>query len=173
MGNTTGCCGWRAAVKVHPHACGEHHWLRHSHASHAGSPPRMWGTPLPIAHSWRRFAVHPHACGEHGQQSSVRRHDVGSPPRMWGTHRRSTQRRVACRFTPTHVGNTEHVYILARWGSGSPPRMWGTRVGLAPASAPKGSPPRMWGTRFRLYTNQFRDRFTPTHVGNTARFGSR
>ncbi len=89
---------------VHPHACGECVFDRFERVCVSGSPPRLWGMPLPhpsdravprftptpvgnaliVGNLPRRLTVHPHACGECLQQHIKRRQLCGSPPRLWG-----------------------------------------------------------------------------------------
>ena len=77
------------------------------------------------------------------------------------------------RFIPTHVGNTE-----LRWRSWSPqavhPHACGEHArGDHQHPRAVGSSPRMWGTRRLAVPPDVRDRFIPTHVGNTSPLPSR
>ncbi len=118
------CC--LALFAVHPHACGEHSWLRRPAPISSGSSPRMWGTPrvIPSAVKRARFipthvgntvtmrsltcsrSVHPHACGEHLVSAITPSQIFGSSPRMWGTLPTVKDGIAKGRFIPTHVGNT-------------------------------------------------------------------
>ncbi len=157
-----------ADVTVHPHACGEHLCGCGLAPVTAGSPPRMWGTPIhhhvslpshrftpthvgntrPQSGATARPSVHPHACGEHQPCPGHLDPKRGSPPRMWGTPRR---RAIGALGVPVH------------------PHACGEHsASLFPGPDPKGSPPRMWGTRSRRLSPSRQTRFTPTHVGNTS-----
>ncbi len=126
VGNTRHLAGGGAPRTVHPHACGEHGAAVTMASIAAGSPPRMWGTPLRPRRRigcgrftpthvgntvWPpgrqpRPAVHPHACGEHQRGRWRWLKSRGSPPRMWGTRFAPVRSARFNRFTPTHVGNT-------------------------------------------------------------------
>ena len=68
---------------VHPHVCGEGGFDGWDLGDGLGSPPRVWGRPLPLF-------VEP---------------DIsGSPPRVWGRLRHAGRVLVRRRFTPTCVG---------------------------------------------------------------------
>ena len=93
------------------------------------------------------IAVHPHACGEH-----VRR--------LVSTDHHS-------RFIPTHVGNTNRKRHNNDF-SAVHPHACGEHVALTPFIHPAcGSSPRMWGTLHHPSYCTIRNRFIPTHVGNT------
>jgi len=111
---------------VHPHACGEHRFLRYEIRTKYGSSPRMWGTlmlmiqrlflirfiPTHVGNTLHRATaiilspVHPHACGEHSPILFKSLFIAGSSPRMWGTPHNSQIDYWISRFIPTHVGNT-------------------------------------------------------------------
>jgi len=153
---------------VHPHACGEHiyyvdfwHFLR-------GSSPRMWGTPYMIMYqpAIGRFipthvgntscigspsfwdSVHPHACGEHD-----RNHEGGGEGH---------------RFIPTHVGNTLLRWPLTAWVAVHPHACGEHTWAQGYTGKRSGSSPRMWGTHMGTRVYGEKERFIPTHVGNTA-----
>ncbi len=86
---------------------------------------------------------------------------------MLGILQKSESSSPIFRFTPTHVGNTwapgsrteiiaVHPHACGEYG------LWG-----AATSPYNGSPPRMWGIPPCPVCRCGRDRFTPTHVGNT------
>ncbi len=131
VGNTAVLHLWHFQIAVHPHACGEHRLRVQTAADNAGSPPRMWGTRLPVSRmlggkrftpthvgntcwspeSGQRQTVHPHACGEHALTRPSDGRQAGSPPRMWGTQPFYNKANGCWRFTPTHVGNTSSLRI--------------------------------------------------------------
>ncbi len=189
VGNTFTPSSRTNSDSVHPHACGEHVFPPFMLMVAIGSPPRMWGTrrqylsPIWVARftpthvgnteSAMRLrsvgAVHPHACGEHLRWTMLRYRTLGSPPRMWGTPVRTLGCTTTARFTPTHVGNTIRVAADSA-ASTVHPHACGEHWGDAVAAVPEGgSPPRMWGTPSRRPAVDRHVRFTPTHVGNTAR----
>ncbi len=187
VGNTMRSAMPRCGRAVHPHACGEHSASLSANMWHIGSSPRMWGTLaflLRQMSKWRFIpthvgnttispsrhccsAVHPHACGEHRFCTFAAHICVGSSPRMWGTRSAAPALRRTGRFIPTHVGNTPPVRIARRLVTVHPHACGehGSR-GSRP-SASSGSSPRMWGTHGPLGRRARRDRFIPTHVGNT------
>ena len=187
VGNTAGHDSSPPSQPVHPHACGEHtitHWVARRTV---GSSPRMWGTPRRARcyRPRRRFipthvgntkdrnfptrerSVHPHACGEHPGGTGDGAGVPGSSPRMWGTRGRDPRRGAGHRFIPTHVGNTSSSNQgLAAFGVH--PHACGEHVSpFAACQVRCGSSPRMWGTLPRRRDLSGRDRFIPTHVGNT------
>ncbi len=91
----------------------------------------------------------------------------GSSPRMWGTLVGSLVCRHVIRFIPTHVGNTTlsgGVFLLMPVH----PHACGEHgEGTGSMGAPFGSSPRMWGTHDFFEKISDKDRFIPTHVGNT------
>ena len=126
VGNTPASLARRAAISVHPHACGEYCnpcvWF----STTSGSPPRLWGirfrqgsrgsaqrfTPTPVGNTedaaaqQQRQQVHPHACGEYSTSLSSGSGQRGSPPRLWGIRRLQVGQVQPSRFTPTPVRNT-------------------------------------------------------------------
>ncbi len=146
VGNTRLHAVCQSRHTVHPHACGEHNCA---------------------ALSCGAGTVHPHACGEHHVVAPGQRRIHGSPPRMWGTLNFDRIEPRLKRFTPTHVGNTPEK------------RGFGTILSVHPHACGEhnqpdctiipshGSPPRMWGTPDTWLAEVPRERFTPTHVGNT------
>ncbi|STB64595.1 Domain of uncharacterised function (DUF2825) [Chromobacterium violaceum] len=130
--------------------------------THVGNTPPL---PAPAAGT----AVHPHACGEHALVYLRRAHNTGSSPRMWGTHAALAGQDIANRFIPTHVGNTP--LVVGQTGADTVhPHACGEHV-MENSATPRcsGSSPRMWGTLFRNGSAYPRQRFIPTHVGNTQR----
>ena len=76
------------------------------------------------------------------------------------------------RFIPTHVGNT---MCQVAFISPTPvhPHACGEHIDpSATICLNYGSSPRMWGTQTQLETKTWRERFIPTHVGNTFYFPS-
>ena len=86
---------------------------------------------------------------------------------MWGTQIRLRDSSSPLRFIPTHVGNTilsEHTLPY----STVHPHACGEHKEFSLYNAPKtGSSPRMWGTPKKQVRFRLRQRFIPTHVGNT------
>ncbi len=107
VGNAIIIGGFYHAITVHPHACGECRRWRRTRRCKCGSPPRVWGMRLSLAHRTRprRFtptrvgnatkarpvhgpsSVHPHACGECLDAIERMLAQGGSPPRVWGMRR--------------------------------------------------------------------------------------
>ena len=71
------------------------------------------------------------------------------------------------RFTPTHVGNTGHDRVVWVYHSVHPHACGEHLAERILEETEVGSPPRMWGTQIALRCHAARERFTPTHVGNT------
>ena len=187
VGNTVWTPSRPTTPPVHPHACGEYLQLACLVTPLIGSPPRMWGIPADLHENHRsgRFtpthvgntlscfghgmtgSVHPHACGEYKPGVAGEDGAAGSPPRMWGIRHYRAVRHIPPGFTPTHVGNT------SRTGSGNGissvhPHACGEYAdGDRDDPQHAGSPPRMWGIHVQLLHAHVRQRFTPTHVGNT------
>jgi len=156
-------------VAVHPHACGDDNSMNSGNASHAGSPPRVWGRPrkrgrtsrasrftptrvgttCSIPTCRRRREVHPHACGD--DMSIARRH---------------TSR---VRFTPTRVGTTKHCLSRFLPSSVHPHACGDDKRKAVKKSLDSGSPPRVWGRRREYQAPRANPRFTPTRVGTTKR----
>ncbi len=147
----------------------------------------MWGTrglektnryrprfiPTHVGNTYRQngmshmFPVHPHACGEHTLSILRYARSAGSSPRMWGTPLMRNRAAKLCRFIPTHVGNTT-LPPLRRGAGPVHPHACGEHPAATvdDVTAP-GSSPRMWGTRHCARHPVRRERFIPTHVGNT------
>ena len=101
------------------------------------------------------FAIR-HACGA-----------VGPSPRLWGIRVRGRPAMGLCRFIPTHVGNSRLQGGLRERREVHPHacgEYW-TRAARLFLSA--GSSPRMWGILNVRIIGKKRQRFIPTHVGNT------
>ena len=172
---------------VHPHACGEHCSGDMPSALMIGSSPRMWGTLLSlldafpdyrfipthvgnttlVAASFVAVLVHPHACGEHQSGLETDRTDGGSSPRMWGTHQRPHSAHRESRFIPTHVGNTSSRRHMSQVQPVHPHACGEHHFTLRNLRTGTGSSPRMWGTQRSSGASFLRERFIPTHVGNT------
>ena len=105
VGNSSNIFFRSAAVRVHPHACGELGGFEATSWAGTGSSPRLWGTrcsgtarrrgrrfiPTLVGNSYlnpggcRDNPVHPHACGELSPSRIFRNSVIGSSPRLWGT----------------------------------------------------------------------------------------
>ncbi len=192
VGNTVSQFHLIAARAVHPHACGEHLTIPANSVPRSGSSPRMWGTPalrrgrnpswrfIPThvgntstaTTSVRATTVHPHACGEHAIADPGKNSAYGSSPRMWGTQAYRLIPTVIPRFIPTHVGNTTGNDGAPRCCTVHPHACGEHDVRSFLSIARRGSSPRMWGTLCVLTGANRKQRFIPTHVGNTASTGS-
>ncbi len=152
-----------------------------------GSSPRMWGTPFCLSgvladdrfiptHVGNTVAnrapsssvpVHPHACGEHLRVNYARQNGFGSSPRMWGTLVSDGFNTMCERFIPTHVGNTHLGSFLKRFPSVHPHACGEHLCSGDRKPRGTGSSPRMWGTLSPPSSTRPKQRFIPTHVGNT------
>ena len=193
VGNTVLHARAIAGHAVHPHACGEHVRGGPGIKQKDGSSPRMWGTQAPTKREPDRYRfipthvgntadgldgcapheVHPHACGEHTRDGRPAVWVAGSSPRMWGTQHHPRLRDPAGRFIPTHVGNTAQAGESRTHAPVHPHACGEHTAALARTALAYGSSPRMWGTLPDVTLGQARDRFIPTHVGNTRRGGAR
>ena len=180
-------CRVREAVRFIPTHVGNTPNDTESDLGQIGSSPRTWGTRRSSHLNSARESVHPHARGEHVQPSartipkSVHPHargehartcasmvvPFGSSPRTWGTRPDRPNGSVTRRFIPTHVGNTNSdspsVVLAAVHPHARGEHDHGSK--LIPGAL--GSSPRTWGTRSEAADVAQRDRFIPTHVGNT------
>jgi len=86
---------------------------------------------------------------------------------MWGTPKWIGNRQDRRRFIPTHVGNTSKAAFSASRISVHPHACGEHLVTQAYVTGPAGSSPRMWGTPLHTPQSSYRNRFIPTHVGNT------
>ena len=166
MGNTSRINRYNYNRSVHPHACGEHHFVHQIIEPAAGSSPRMWGTrslmvcwcpvgrfiPTHVGNTQPEhpsisvLSVHPHACGEHQTEAGGIWYPGGSSPRMWGTRSGSIHCFLYGRFIPTHVGNTL-MYTRYFPSSAVHPHACGEHLLNSHNFAIfHGSSPRMWGT---------------------------
>ena len=174
-------------VSVHPHARGaDSHTPRPFIA-----PLRFIPTHVGQTSAWRRrrcaWAVHPHARGADMFFDSDLRSPRGSSPRTWGRRGGSAGGKRVRRFIPTHVGQTR------LWNDASN-RFWfiPTHVGQTSGTSTSagsqavhphargadsdcfalvfvigGSSPRTWGRLHEQRHRPLRQRFIPTHVGQT------
>ena len=133
---------------VHPRVCGEHRAGCCDYECHAGSSPRVRGTPRPPARPSTPRPVHPRVCGEHFGQLLPNVPLAGSSPRVRGTPRRNTTLRTFATVHPRVCG--EH-WRAAKAGEFKP-----------------GSSPRVRGTRCRDSPERGHCRFIPACAGNTA-----
>ena len=131
-----------------------------------GSPPRVWGQLLRVAHQRGIRTVHPHVCGD----NKARRVSIlalgGSPPRVWGQLNAHLFSSLSQRFTPTCVGTifvpvtrsynatrftptcvgTMATSAIARLISAVHPHVCGDNAAACKCRRVKhGSPPRVWG----------------------------
>ena len=187
VGNTPLLIRDRRQISVHPHTRGEHATTGAIRVPAAGSSPHTWGTrmdphgiryrdrfiPTHVGNTRRSCrrkparTVHPHTRGEHSRSSIYQFSIHGSSPHTWGTLHQEGVDPTVGRFIPTHVGNTRWRAAAGVSGSvhphtrGEHPGLPGLRVrGL-------GSSPHTWGTPKREFSDGYRARFIPTHVGNT------
>jgi len=112
-------------------------------------------------------AVHPHACGEHCIMLFIEYICAGSSPRMWGTHLIQFHPQRFGRFIPTHVGNTFSSPAMSQSFTVHPHACGEHIKRLGIIVVVGGSSPRMWGTHYNNAIYPIRQRFIPTHVGNT------
>ncbi len=146
MGITAGLPKEPSLHAVHPHARGDHAPHYEHPSDMDGSPPRAWGSQLPIGsvHTPSRFtptrvgitdscarrnatrAVHPHARGDHVAPLLPQIQALGSPPRAWGSRAGDLRPAGRGRFTPTRVGITTAATSPNLHPPGSPPRAWGS-----------------------------------------------
>ena len=119
------------------------------------------------------------------------RSNYGSPPHTWGIHYLVWVKNNHVRFTPTHVGNTPFTILNSSIHPVHPhtrgeydgkvrayklfsvhPHTRGEYYGsLYPYAHHRGSPPHTWGIQECPSDAFTRNRFTPTHVGNTCNVG--
>ena len=135
-------------------------------------PTHVGNTPESRSELWI-YSVHPHACGEHGACRGSGRVSPGSSPRMWGTLSCAGGLGLLKRFIPTHVGNTRRPPFVSPAGAVHPHACGEHARGDHQHPRAVGSSPRMWGTRRLAVPPDVRDRFIPTHVGNTSPLPSR
>ena len=156
-----------ACATAHPRGCGEHVPQCDWHCGHAGSSPRLRGTPRPcqtpcricrlipaaagntaaVQRRHRTDAAHPRGCGEHAPpgRHAVRR--SGSSTRLRGTRHLGDGLSRLRRLIPAAAGNTppaepaRPAMTAHPRGCGEHPRQ---RAMLNPDD---GSSPRLRGTR--------------------------
>src|SRR5579862_5098525 len=92
---------------------------------------------------------------------------IGSPPHTWGILRRTFTFCAHFRFTPTHVGNTAIKRLRSAQTPVHPHTRGEYRRFLTLFVDCGGSPPHTWGILLTIDWYDNRQRFTPTHVGNT------
>ena len=165
-GNTSASATCLSIVTVHPRVCGEHECFCTNHCPHAGSSPRLRGTPdrgtgrglrgrfIPAfagntchgCHRSRPAAVHPRVCGEHPTPRFAAARITGSSPRLRGTRLRSAGGQLDHRFIPAFAGNTIHhaAFVIVITVH---PRVCGEHLFLlSRRTTPPGSSPRLRGT---------------------------
>ena len=153
---------------------------------HDGSPPRVWGMPIPARTPGRRrrftptcvgnapsrpaatarSTVHPHVCGECAWKATPIYGIRGSPPRVWGMPLRDHCQWPRFRFTPTCVGNATARRGSRRTTAVHPHVCGECNGGGTILTFASGSPPRVWGMQLREFLHVHVVRFTPTCVGN-------
>ena len=177
----------RGGGPVHPRVCGElgcWHW---PDSAHAGSSPRVRGTPgrpAPAPRSGRFIpacagnsarrsttpssrSVHPRVCGELTRTWSAACSGVGSSPRVRGTLGGPERTWPPRRFIPACAGNSPCTRPPRRRRAVHP-RVCGELAPREPAlSAVDGSSPRVRGTRFPTGGTDDRTRFIPACAGNS------
>jgi len=172
---------------VHPHTRGEHVGGAVESEYPAGSSPHTWGTrlllePLLVGERFipthvgntmtqpRRAyppPVHPHTRGEHATTIDDFIYEDGSSPHTWGTPRKQSRGGRYNRFIPTHVGNTV-VALHKCFDCSVHPHTRGEHVLAMPGTMiNNGSSPHTWGTLYIPCAYCGKERFIPTHVGNT------
>ena len=171
----------------HPRVCGEHVRDLPFVLVHAGSSPRMRGTPfsgsLLIAwlgiipayagNTWNRcFGItsvwdHPRVCGEHSKNMLDECEERGSSPRMRGTLPQIPCVTHGVGIIPAYAGNTQsgQSMFAAAWDH---PRVCGehTAIGDAVIDA-TGSSPRMRGTPCDTGLVKTLSGIIPAYAGNT------
>ncbi|MDB5033313.1 MAG: hypothetical protein JWQ98_554 [Chlorobi bacterium] len=150
---------------VHPHACGEIHFLKERRAVFRGSSPRMWGDravsssivaiarfiPTHVGRSSSSTSkpsiktVHPHACGEILLLPVVLFDIVGSSPHMWGDLQVAARLGSRDRFIPTHVGRSPAGEPRKQMRPVHPHACGEITCRHQRAGCRLGSSPRMWG----------------------------
>ena len=98
--------------------------------------------------SCRIQAVHPHARGEQALAAPAPANRRGSSPRTWGTGTPCRAPGIPVTVHPHARGEQIHRHHA---------------IGVA-----GGSSPRTWGTAAAVYDKILRQRFIPTHVGNSS-----
>jgi len=187
VGNTHSCEHYLTNGAVHPHTRGEHLGLLLPIHISTGSSPHTWGTlggeiekvlidrfiPTHVGNTpapkvgYLPVLVHPHTRGEHDRWSDAKLLEYGSSPHTWGTRWWLRPRSPVLRFIPTHVGNTIGHPLIRRLLAVHP-HTRGEHAPLRQGSRrDSGSSPHTWGTLHVLLRHMLRDRFIPTHVGNT------
>ena len=189
VGNTCSMKSCPPAKSVHPHARGEHHPQQDAEEHSGGSSPRTWGTRrrpegpdaawrfipthvgnTPLQTAWRwATSVHPHARGEHTLASTLASRAGGSSPRTWGTRCHLAPGNGPGRFIPTHVGNTRRERGQRTVLPVHPHARGEHLASVTTSASESGSSPRTWGTLMTQYEREEKQRFIPTHVGNTHR----
>ena len=136
-----------------------------------GSSPRVWGIRLPLSALLPAGRFIPTRVGNTRPAATGRGRCGGSSPRVWGIRLPLSALLPAGRFIPTRVGNT-------KWVGSVPPR-WPVhphacgeyRDDATQENIAAGSSPRVWGIPFPGSPAPEPERFIPTRVGNTCRWG--
>ncbi len=173
---------------VHPRVCGEHGIDSPDTRHHAGSSPRVRGTPTgKLAHDLgHRFipacagntrrrsqrqsgqTVHPRVCGEHLQEAKNLWSMAGSSPRVRGTHETITGMSKYARFIPACAGNTQQRRTAHRHAAVHPRVCGEHRRQHHVQCWWHGSSPRVRGTQNVIEATRRLYRFIPACAGNTS-----
>ena len=172
---TPACAGKRRivgnyerATTDHPRVCGEKIILSRLATLAAGSPPRVRGKALAVAHVLMRGRItpacagkssrrpdhpcrrrdHPRVCGE---KLTLRRrtiHEFGSPPRVRGKGAGSGAEKKAYGITPACAGKSDGPLKAAAAGWDHPRVCGEKKAGDVDGFFASGSPPRVRGKGF-------------------------
>ena len=153
-GNTSGTPPASRSSTVHPRVCGEHDEARVTAMRHAGSSPRVRGTPECAGCRYQAHRFIPACAG-----NTRLRHRPGLPrpvhPRVCGEHDVVAGLSLGVeRFIPACAGNT---FVGAGIPSESAvhPRVCGEHaIGRQVTGLPTGSSPRVRGTRHQTTTRR-------------------
>ncbi len=186
-GNSWCSTGTKAAMPVHPRACGEQGFGTADRRHRPGSSPRVRGTASASVPSTsdNRFiparagnsdgqrgrdhqhTVHPRACGEQMQNVAGRRPGRGSSPRVRGTVTPGRRPALRDRFIPARAGNRPASAIGISPGSVHPRACGEQIVQRSLFEASPGSSPRVRGTVALDGLIELVRRFIPARAGNS------
>ena len=193
-GITPACAGksavprHRPAVhRDHPRACGEKNGENGLTFHQMGSPPRVRGKGVHIAHrqgcegitpahAGKRMAFlsatkrrwdHPRTCGEKKLNVPCEVHPTGSPPRMRGKDTGTMGFGGAERITPAYAGKST-VTSSGGLDDEDHPRVCGEKRGVRlPGGLGRGSPPRMRGKADAATHGFLTQGITPAYAGKS------
>ncbi len=188
-GNTMSVCAANIRTGDHPRVCGEHVSGLVPFEDHAGSSPRVRGTPgrrvcaqamrgiipacagntLRPSHASSMHGDHPRVCGEHSGEGGEPEPKSGSSPRVRGTLRDGLGSCLHAGIIPACAGNT--AYVLSAFSSSRDhPRVCGEHeLPELRQAAIRGSSPRVRGTLPDAIPKFFRIGIIPACAGNTGR----